>query len=596
MSETKFSMNNNKIRILDEALISKIAAGEVIERPASVVKELLDNSIDAKANDIKIEIEGAGIKKIVVSDNGTGMNYDDASLAFEKHATSKLQTLENLDNILTLGFRGEALYSIAAVAKVKLITKNRNEIAGTQIITSASNIDLISEIGCNVGTTVQITDLFYNTPARRKFLKSMRTELAHIVDVVTKYALIHSNISFSLINDGKNILNVPATDNMLNNIIHIYGTEVARSLIPINLENKLIKISGYISKPEFTRSGSELQSFYINSRSILSTAIKNAVRLGYYTLIPKGRQPAAFLNITVTPSQVDVNIHPRKTEVRLNYEKEIMNFITSAVDTTLKSINLTPEIQPSKLPKQHVLYENKIEEKMIDYIAESQVPYHPPAKDTSRRLDTSKRLQNKNINLSEIKTSFGKNNIKVIGQFADLYIIASFENKLLLVDQHAAHERIMYERILDKKKMGWQELLNPVTLELNPKEKVILEDFIPYLEQAGFSISEFGNDSYVVTTIPTIFGKMEDPKIVYDIISDLISVGRINDETQIYQHVFSTMACRAAIKAGAIFDNTQILELLSQLKKCQNPYTCPHGRPTMISFTKDELDKMFKRK
>lgn len=596
MSKDKCTIDCITIHVLDESIISKIAAGEVIERPASVIKELLDNSIDAGATDIKIEIEGAGIKRITVHDNGTGMNHNDALLAFEKHATSKLRNFEDIDNILTLGFRGEALYSMTAVAKATLITRCKDEIIGTKITANTEGIKSVSEIGCNVGTTIHIKDLFYSTPARRKYLKSMRTELVNITDIVTKYAVIHSHISFILINEGKTILHAPIAHNMLDSIAHIYGADITRSLVPINWKNELIQISGHISKPELSRSGSDLQSFYINSRNITSTAIKNAVRLGYYTLLPKGRQPAAFLNIIINPAMVDVNVHPRKSEVRLSHEKEIMAAITTAVNATLQSVHLTPEMKPQEVYKQSILYNKTEVENVIGAVAETAAAYHPSAKDTARKISTSARLQTKISPLKpEIRTAFVDDNIQIMGQFADLFIIASIENKLVLIDQHAAHERIMYERILDTKKLTWQELLNPVTLELSPKEKVALEEFTPYLEQAGFSISEFGQDTYVVTTIPTIFGKMEDPQIVHDIISDLLSIGRIKNDTQIYEHVFSTMACRAAIKAGAVCNVLQMKELIKQLKKCDNPYTCPHGRPTMISFTREELDKMFKR-
>jgi DNA mismatch repair protein MutL len=602
MSEDVCDVDSNRIHLLDEATISKIAAGEVIERPASAVKELLDNSIDAGATEIKVEIEGSGVKRISVRDNGSGMSHVDASMAFKKHATSKLNSIDDLETVRTLGFRGEALSSMAAVAKVTLTTRRSRDVAGTKVLAGSDGVESISEAGAPVGTTVDVADLFHSTPARRKYLKSSRTELAHITDVLINYAIAHPNISFTLLNEDKVVLRSPATANMFNNIVHIHGAEVARSLVPIVWENDLVKISGYISKPELIRSGSDLQSFYINGRSISSKAISNAIRLGYYTLLPKGRYPAAFLSLKIDPAIVDVNVHPRKTEVRLSHEKEIMEAVTAAVDSTLRSTHLVPEIKVKDKPSplQKVLYEKEGEEENKDAtpsrILEEPAPYHPPAKDTERRLKASSRLQSRlEASAQETGSAFVADDVKVMGQFEDLYIVAEVEKKLLLIDQHAAHERIMYERVLDSRDMGWQELLNPVTLELNPKEKVILEEFIPYLEEVGFSISEFGPNTYVVTTVPTIFGRMESPDVVHDIVSDLLSYGRIKDDTEIYDHVFSTMACRAAIKAGAVCNKEQMADLIRQLKKCKNPYTCPHGRPTMISFTRDELDRMFKR-
>ncbi|OPY24540.1 MAG: DNA mismatch repair protein [Methanomethylovorans sp. PtaU1.Bin073] len=333
MVDDACDVDSNRIHLLDEATISKIAAGEVIERPASAVKELLDNSIDAGATEIKVEIEGSGVKRISIRDNGCGMSHADASMAFKKHATSKLSSIDDLETVRTLGFRGEALSSMAAVAKVTLITRRSRDVAGTKVTAGSDGVESLTEVGAPVGTTVDVADLFHSTPARRKYLKSSRTELAHITEVLTNYAIAHPNISFTLLNEGKVVLRSPATNNMFDNIVHIHGAEVARSLMPVVWENDLVKISGYISKPELSRSGSDLQSFYINGRSISSKAISNAIRLGYYTLLPKGRYPAAFLNLEIDPRIMDVNVHPRKTEVRLSHEKEIMDAVASAVDS-----------------------------------------------------------------------------------------------------------------------------------------------------------------------------------------------------------------------------------------------------------------------
>jgi DNA mismatch repair protein MutL len=610
MVDDACDVDSNRIHLLDDDTISKIAAGEVIERPASAVKELLDNSIDAGATEIKVEIEGSGVKRIAVRDNGHGMSHIDASMAFKKHATSKLTSIDDLDLVRTLGFRGEALSSMAAVAKVILVTRRGRDVAGTKVMADSDGVESISEVGAPTGTTVEVADLFHSTPARRKYLKSSRTELAHITEFVTNYAIAHPDISFTLLNEGKVVLRSPTTNNMFDNIVHIHGAEVARSLVSVVWENDLVNISGYISKPELSRSGSDLQSFYINGRSISSKAISNAIRLGYYTLLPKGRYPAAFLKLEIDPRIVDVNVHPRKTEVRLSHEKEIMEAVTAAVENALNSTHLVPEIKDKYKPSpvQKVLYENKSEEEtklqnkaqdqvyLGSRVLEEPTPYHPPPKDTERRLKASARLQSRlESSPHDEEPVFVEEDVKVMGQFEDLYIVAEVEKKLLLIDQHAAHERVMYERVLDSRDMGWQELLSPVTLELNPKERVILEEFIPYLEEVGFSISEFGPDTYVVTTVPTIFGRMESPDVVHDIVSDLLSVGRIKDDTERYDHVFSTMACRAAIKAGAVCNKEQMADLIRQLKKCKNPYTCPHGRPTMISFTREELDRMFKR-
>ncbi|WP_292468690.1 DNA mismatch repair endonuclease MutL [Methanolobus sp.] len=668
MTDKACDIKGSRIKLLDESTINKIAAGEVIERPASVVKELIENSLDGYASEVRVEIGGYGTKSILVVDNGIGMSHTDASFAFKKHATSKINTIEDLDRILTMGFRGEALASIASVARVELITRQEDSIEGTKVVVDSSGIRSITSAGTAVGTSILVNDLFYSTPARKKYLKSTRTELAHIVDVVSRNCLSHPDVSFTLLIDGKVTLRSPSSAKMLDSIVHLYGADVARSLVPLEYESDLLTISGYISKPELTRSGKDLQVFFINGRSIFSNQISNAVRLGYYTLLPKGRYPAAFLNFNIDPLNVDVNVHPAKREVRLSHEKEISVIIVSAVEKALARGSLVPEVQLKKkdVPVQSQLYTPKsekdtssseksnaykatesvklaeptealesvgladshesvliipysnddqpglnsetaapiiipdsaqIERSRPNVIKEEKEPYHYPAKDTQRRLKRSERLQMivTSDEVAELNASFSPLNVKVYGQYADLYIICEMDGKLILIDQHAAHERVMYEQVLKVRDMGWQELITPVTLDLSQKEKAIIEEFIPQLEEMGFSVSEFGPKSYVVTTVPSIFGKLEDTDVIHDIISDLLSVGRVKEDTERYDLLCSTMACRAAIKAGAVCNTKQMEDLIRQLMRCSNPYTCPHGRPAMISFTKDELAKLFKR-
>jgi DNA mismatch repair protein MutL len=618
MADKNYDLQGYRIHVLDESTINKIAAGEVIERPASVVKELIDNSIDANATDIRVEIKGSGTKSILVVDNGSGMSHQDASLAFTKHATSKISSIEDLDRVLTLGFRGEALASIASVSRVELTTRQENDISGTRLVVDSSGIKSISSAGSAVGTSISVNDLFYSTPARKKYLKSLRTELANITDVVTRHAVAHPEISFALVSDGKVIMRSPSSGELFDSIVHLYGADVARSLVPVEFRSEFVSISGYISKPELTRSGTDLQAFFINGRSIYSRVIANAVRLGYYTLLPKGRYPAAFLKFDIDPFYVDVNVHPTKREVRLSHEKEIESAIITAVEQALSTADLIPELRLTKessvqsriygpearppekegsgtAPADHVFFDGRQESllQQPSVLREESQSYRYPMKDTQKRLMRSERLQAQHV--PPVKKSEALPDVKVLGQFADLYILTESEGKLVLVDQHAAHERIMYEQVLKMRDMGWQELVTPVTLELSTKERAIIEDYIPFLEQIGFSISEFGPGAYVVTTVPSIFGRLEDPGIVHDIISDLVTGGRIREDTEVYDRLCSTMACRAAIKAGAVCTPEQMQGLLRQLILCENPYTCPHGRPTMVSFTKEELGRMFGR-
>ncbi len=592
------SMKNdtkNKIYILDEATINKIAAGEVIERPASVIKELIDNAIDAGATDIRVETTGCLSIAISVSDNGNGMSKSNATIAFLKHATSKIRTADDLFAISTMGFRGEALSSIAAISRLTIATRQSDDTSGTKVIVEGGDLKSVSDIGTAVGTRITVEDLFYNTPARKKYLKSDRTELAHVTDVVTRYALGNTDISFTLINDGKTILRAPASDGVFDRIIHVLGSDVAKAMIPVSFESELAKVSGFVSQPELTRSGNDLQSFFVNGRSVNSKAISNALRLGYYTLIPKGRYPAAVLNVSIDPKDVDVNVHPAKTEVRFGYEKEVMDAITKAVEDAHKQTQIIPKADDIDQTVQSLLDDSQptVKPSVENTLRESTTPYNTSTKDTERRLKRTERdllaTGVDSIDTTPIE------DIKVLGQIDDLYIVAQSRDGLLLIDQHAAHERILYDQIKDSKTSGWQELITPLTIELNAKERILLEEYIPYLEEFGFAISEFGTNTYVITAIPNIFGKLEDPDIVHDIISDILSTGRIRDETGIYEHVSKSMACRGAIKAGAACSFEQMKNLISQLMVTENPKTCPHGRPTMVSFSKKELDKLFGR-
>ena len=576
----------NKINILDEATINKIAAGEVIERPASVVKELIENSIDAGATDIKIEIKGNGIESIKIVDNGHGMSRDDASIAFLKHATSKICNVHDIETVRTMGFRGEALSSITAVAKVEIVTKQDSDLAGTRIVIKGGEVKSIGETGAANGTSMLVEDLFFNTPARKKFLKTGRTELAHIVDVVTRNALGHNHISFHLSHDGKELFRSPASGKLFDTIIHIYGPELARDLMPVDFRTDLAVVTGYIAKPGITRSDKDRQVFFINARPVSSSAISNALKLGFYTMLPKGRYPAAVLKISLDPEEVDVNVHPTKKHVRISHEPAIVDAIADAVRNALDSQELIPQKEPNT--KQTALYgEMQLVQPPIQEVRSA---FKVPPVDTSRRLKRTERfLTGTALNKESLP------DIQILGQVDNVYILAKSRAGLVIVDQHAAHERILYEQVSGSGKRGSQELITPVNLELDSKERVLIKDYIPYLEEFGFSISEFGPDSFAVTAVPNILGKLENTAVVHDIISDVLAQGRKKDETGIFEHVSKSTACRGAIKAGAVLTKEQMENLVVQLYNSKNPFTCPHGRPTIVAFDRNDLDKLFKR-
>lgn len=654
MKEENSKVQGNKIRILDKDTINKIAAGEVIERPASVVKELIDNSIDAGATDIRIEVEKGGKNSILVRDNGCGMNRADTLLAYKKHATSKITRIEDLDTVSTMGFRGEALASITAVAKVEILTRPPEEIAGTKMVIHGGKVLETSDAGTAPGTSVHVKDLFYNTPARRKYLKNDRTELAHITDTIMQLALANPEISFTLLSEGKTILRNTGSNDLFNSIVNLLGPDTARSMLPLECKKEDFEIRGFVSKPETTRGESDQLFLFVNTRPVTSKAINKSVREGYYTKIPKGRYPVAVLSLTLDPGEVDVNVHPRKAEVRFSQEKELGDAVTSAVEKVLSEHGLVPEIRekgskvfqktlevsasseslqaPEKVSETQEAFRKNVAENMAEKMAEkaagkgaelsetSGVPennskilrekaetYTYPVKDTERKLKKSERLLNFNFvgergtqEASREKPKQKPNtdsleDLRIVGQVSKMYILAEKGEDLVIIDQHAAHERILYEQVLKIKKSRVQELITPVTIELTPKEKVLMEEYIPYLEEYGFGISEFGDNTYVVTFVPEVFGRLEDPEVIHDVVSDLLASGKVKKDTGISEKVCKTLACRAAIKGGAACSSRQMEELIEQLKKAENPYSCPHGRPTVIIFTKSELDRMFAR-
>ncbi|MCZ7402339.1 MAG: DNA mismatch repair endonuclease MutL [Candidatus Methanoperedens sp.] len=579
-----------KIHLLDDASINKIAAGEVIERPASVVKELVENSVDAGADTIRIDATMGKKSSIRITDNGCGMSKDDAALSYIKHATSKIKNVEDIETVRTMGFRGEALSSICAIANVEIMTKTRDELAGTKVIIKGGKLISIIETGAPDGTSVFVNDLFYNTPVRKKYLKSDSVELAQIIDVVTRMALGHNGVSFSLFNNGKEILRSPAAE-LLDTIIHIYGQEVARAMLPVNLVAGTIRITGFISKPELLRSNLLFQSFFINDRSINSKAIGFALRDGYGTLIPKGRFPISVLKIYVDTKEVDVNVHPTKNQVRLSHERDICDMVTRSVRDALSGKNLIPEIKvPSKQSQQSLLYGEPAYSSPM--VKETVTDFGPSAKDTERRLRRSERFGEE----FEKPTGIEMPQVRVLGQVDSVYIIAETGDGLMIIDQHAAHERVFFELVRASKKDDSQELIVPINIELDQREKTLMNETIPYLEEFGFRISEFGSGTFAVTAVPIVLGKLEDPLMVHDIISDILSQGKIKDETGIFERVTKTIACRSALKAGAVCSTSQMENLIKQLLQTENPYTCPHGRPTMISFNRQELDKLFKRR
>jgi DNA mismatch repair protein MutL len=587
------------IHILDPATINQIAAGEVIERPASVVKELIENAIDAGARTIRIELTSAhgAISSIRVVDDGCGMSPEDAVLSFHPHATSKIASADDLEHIRTLGFRGEALPSIAAVAKVTMVTKARQDRTGTKVIIAGGEVIGQSGTGAPDGTNVLVEDLFYNTPARRKFLKSLNTEMAHIHALLEGICYTHPDISFRLFLNRNEQLVTDRSVHLTDTIARIYGSEIADALIPIDTVYPFMNISGYISRISLSRKDHARMFVAVNKRPVSSPLLLAAVREGYGTLLPKDRYPVVFLELAIDTGLVDVNVHPTKRQVRFSREKEIAAAVRETVSTALLKSDQIPAAGAT-LREPHPLIGDRAGEKPSSpYTMNGPVPagvYEPTHTGT---VATDQRLRQTELLSGLSPTPSALPEMEVIAQVGGIYLIATTKTgDLILVDQHAAHERIMYEQVTGQSRalLRSQELLVPVILHRSPKEASILRELIPALAQEGLLIEEFGSDAFLVRAVPAVLGKQEETAFIDEMVSDLVSSDASRPIGE-RERITRIIACRGAIKAGTVCTLEQCQRIVNQLRLTGSPFTCPHGRPTMIRFTRRELDTMFKR-
>ena len=602
------------IRVLDPATVNQIAAGEVIERPASVVKELAENAIDAGARTVRIDITSVqgGIASIKVTDDGCGMSPADAELAFVPHATSKIRRLDDLFSIHTLGFRGEALASIAAIAKVTLITKPQDSgrTPGTRIVVIGGKITSQGETGAPEGTSVLVEELFFNTPARRKFQKSLTTEITRIHGILEGLCLACPQVSFRFFHNNREQLVTERTSRPLDTIARVFGNEYARELIPAASDLPFMRISGYISRPALSRKDPDRVLIAINARYVTSPALTNAVREGYGTLLPHGRYPVAFLSLAIDTRLVDINVHPTKKEVRLTREKEITEAVREAIRAALAAGDLIPEVTAPP-----PVYRNMVAQKSDIHpasgIAEPAGPYCAgtiPAPDIPGTLSpftepthtgtvsTDSRLRQTELASGLSSFTAVLPEMEVIGQVGGIYILAeAASGELIIIDQHAAHERIFYEQVTrSMAAREAQELIVPAIIHRPPKDAAILKSLIPALAQEGVIIEEFGAGSFLVRAVPALMGRVEGPAMIDDLVSDLLHKDMdrpISDRERLTRII----ACRSAIKAGTVCTIEQCRRLISQLRATRTPFTCPHGRPTMVRFTRGKLDEMFGR-
>lgn len=612
-----------KIRQLPDTLANKIAAGEVVERPASVVKELIENSIDANSTNIQIDLKDAGLVQIKVTDNGDGMSSEDCRRAFLRHATSKIAYDSDLFHIQTLGFRGEALASIASVSKVTLKSSLGDE-AGTKLYLEAGKVIDESKSDARKGTEITVEQLFYNTPARLKYLKSIHTELSHITDLVNRYALAHPDIRFKLTHNGKTIFSTTGSGNRLQVIAQIYGMQVARNMLFIKEETLDFHIEGYIAKPTHTRSNRNYMTMIVNGRYIKSHALTAAVIRAYDTLLPLHRYPIAVFSIQLDPILVDVNVHPTKLEVRFSKEKELIELIERLIRDKFKEETLIPEVskrrfQREKTEQAEFLLEPKdvdaqdeIERKITqdENIFPERTPDHHLTLEETVREDVQQMdeetMEEQNIQVAPETNEYGEEEIKnddripvlyPIGQLQGTYILAQNDLGLYMIDQHAAQERIKYE--FYKKKLGSpsldrQQLLFPLTFEFTTDEIVLIEKHIEDFEKVGLYLEPFGEKTYAVRSYPSWFPKGLEEDIIRDIVNQVLQYKKIDIE-KLREEIAILMACKRSIKANQYLSLSEMERLLNDLRKTSDPFTCPHGRPVIIHFTYYEIEKMFKR-
>ncbi|WP_299092214.1 DNA mismatch repair endonuclease MutL [uncultured Metabacillus sp.] len=629
-----------KIIRLDDQLSNKIAAGEVVERPASVVKELLENAIDANSTVVEIDIEEAGLGKIRVLDNGDGIEQDDCLNAFHRHATSKIKDENDLFRIRTLGFRGEALPSIASVSMLDMKTSTGKD-AGTNLVLTGGKIEKHESTSSRKGTDITVTNLFFNTPARLKYMKSVHTELGNITDIVNRIALAHPNVSIRLVHNGKKLLHTNGNGDVRQVLASIYGIGIAKKMKKLSLESLDFEVSGYVALPEITRASRNYISTIINGRFIKNYPLVKAIQHGYHTLLPIGRFPIVFLEIKMDPILVDVNVHPSKLEVRISKETELNELITNGIRDVFRQQQLIPSVEipktqrvksideqqqfafdhsfdskPNVQPVENANYQPAIKpEEPIKSpsipepstkewkVAEAMNPFEEldQVETCGVPIDSEEQVNNEveDDDLQEEPVSVTERvpPLYPIGQMHGTYILAQNDRGLYIIDQHAAQERIKYE--FYREKVGEiqsevQELLVPLTFEYSNDEAMIIEEHLDILAKVGIFLEPFGRNSYIVRSHPQWFPRGEESSTIEEMIQQVLDEKKV-DIKKLREEAAIMMSCKASIKANHHLRNDEIFALLESLRKTTDPFTCPHGRPIIVHYSTYEMEKMFKR-
>ena len=589
----------SKIKVMDEVLANKIAAGEVVEKTMNVVKELVENAIDAESTEITIKLIDSGVKEIEVIDNGIGMDEEDAKLAFQRHATSKLKNLEDLFYIESLGFRGEALPSIASVSNVRLKTSN-GEVGTLLTLIGGENMQ-VERADLQKGTTITISDLFYNTPVRLKYLKNLYVELANIVEYMNKMVLSYPNIKFTLINNDKIILKTDGNGDLLKVIYEIYGIDITKKMIPIEGENDDYYIHGYISYPEVTKPNRNSITTLVNGRVIKNNELNKCIIDCYHTYIHKDRYPIIILNIDVDPILIDINIHPTKMDIKFSKMDTLKELIIKKITEKLEELTLIPEVNVRNNYSVSEVYhqiinkdkniepseeESSYEELKLNFEVQEEIQQYEEEKKT----DNLKKVPLEEKKIARIKKMIPR------GVVLLTYIVAENEDGMYLIDQHAAAERINYEKVLkemqeDKKPI---DLLIPIKIELRPDEYLLAKDRFPILKEQGLEVDDFGGNTIIIRTHPSWIPKEKAEDIIRRIV-DMIIASKNFDLDKFIWRMAATTACRMSVMANTYISKEEEEWILENIRYCENPFTCPHGRPTIITYTKYELEKLFKR-
>ena len=632
----------SRIQLLDNATIDKIAAGEVVERPSSVVKELVENAIDAGATAITVEIKEGGISFIRVTDNGNGIPEDQVKEAFLRHATSKIRTSEDLNNIHSLGFRGEALSSISAVAQVEIMTKTKDSLLGVHYAIEGGKETDFSQVGVPNGTTILVKNLFFNTPARRKFLKTATTEGGYIADLCEHLAMSKPEISFRFISNNQVKFHTSGNGDMREIIYRIFGKDFIKEIIPIDCKDDYIHIYGYLGKPSLNRSNRNFENCFINGRYVKSNFLFKAVEEGYRAYLMQHKFPFVVLYFEIDTDKVDVNVHPTKMDIRITDSQKYYDFIVKSVSQTLQHQEMIPDMDQdetlSKTPKKEIAERTTVPEpfeqkRMEEYKVKEDFSYitnrlfeeevsdisslkpntetkrevTPPSSNSPNTVSpVSPKITGTPNITTPVQMNFfeerilkqeNKDKFEIIGQIFQTYWLVRYEDKLLFADQHAAHEKVKYEKLMSKLKNGEilsQTLQPPLVLHLTQKEEAALEEYHSYFEALGFVWEDFGSHSIAMREMPMeLYGKSEK-HFFEEILDELVENG-CKGTPEVIQEKITSMACKSAVKGNQTFTVMEMNALLEQLFELENPYHCPHGRPTMISMSKTDLEKKFKR-